>query len=639
MLTITALASNRVPGGISSPALRRSPLVVKSEGSNRVPVAVDHDVQQFVDGDGRLAFRAGGRTHLLDAPDVLACLADGRGDSLRAGCPGLRILSQTLPVAIEVTGAAGSGFIARRVARARGGTARVSPGAKSVIVGRAWYPLDRSSGEVVDGLLGASGIHLEDVFPLGRYLRLLADPLSGSFVVDCSDHEEPGADQSLVAFMAPPPGLKADLYPYQRIGSAFLRSRASLEVGALLADEMGLGKTMQVIALLLAERALGTSLVLAPASLLPNWNKELAKFAPSLDALVHAGPRRHGVVGPLMDHDVVIVTYETLISDEDMFRERVWNVVAADEAQRLRNPDSARSQIARRIPSRMRVAVTGTPVENSLADLWSVADYIIPNVLGDRDDFVEAFPDETAAARHLGNLMRPLSIRRKVAAVAGDLPRITQIQTLIPFDPADEAKHARLVASGAPFGAVSDLSLLCAHATDETADLADFVAKPKAEHAVALLDEILAEGQKALVFACYTKSVDRLAAAVHQRNPQAFVGILDGRLAPLSRQELIDGFAASTASGCLILNPAAGGVGLNITAANHVIHFTPNWNPAVTDQATARAFRLGQQRPVFVHHLAYQDSIEERALARGDWKRDLAAAVDHGLIDPNGGGA
>lgn len=581
--------------------------------------------------DGHLTSVVGNVCVRVPAVAVLSLIAAESTDVVRRSCPDLRLRSSPLPVSARVRGSVADGFVVDLVARKGLVVAAVDSGDDSIVIGRAWHPIDVSTGQMVDELLASTGLEVGVTFRLGGFLRLLADPASDHLVVDESAPADPASDRSTLAFIEPPPGLNATLYPYQRVGAAFLRSRAANDVGALLADEMGLGKTMQVIALLLAERRRGPSLVVMPASLIPNWQRELKLFAPSLSVLPHMGPWRAGVASSLIGWDVVLVSYETLVSDEVLFAGISWNLLAADEAQRIRNPEAGRSRAIRRIPARLRVAVTGSPVENSLVDLWSVADFILPSVLGDHESFLGAFPDEEHAARHLGRLVQPLSIRRMVASVAQDLPDITQSQVPVPLEDGDAHLHDELVASGEPFGAESKLSLLCAHAGEEMT-LGTFRVKPKVDFVLDLLDEVFRAGQKALIFARFTRPLDRLAAVIHELAPGAFVGILDGRLPIPERLRLIDAFDETPVPGCLLLNPEAGGVGLNITAANHVIHFTPNWNPKVTDQATARAYRRGQDLPVFVHHLAYAGSIEERALDRGDWKRDLAAAVDEGLI-------
>ena len=568
---------------------------------------------------------------VVPAQEVLALLEAGAAAPLRSACPGLRLLSSPVGVFARISGSVAEGFLVDLVAKKGRVLTPVAVTDDSVIVGRAWHPLDIDSLRSVSQLLASAGTAPGSRMRLGGLLRLLADPASAYYVVDESSRDDADAGEAILSFMDPPHGLRADLYPYQRIGSAFLRSRSSNDVGALLADEMGLGKTLQVIALLLAECKRGPSLVVMPASLIANWQREIAAFAPSLTVLAHMGSLRAGVVNSLSGYDVTLVSYETLVADEDLLAGIAWNVVAADEAQRIRNSETARSTSIRRLPARMRVAVTGSPVENSLIDLWSVADFILPDVLGDRDSFLDAFPDEEEAARHLGRLVRPLSIRRMVSSVAKDLPSITQSRVPIPLDMIDAVAHEELLASGAAFGAESPLSLLCAHAGDDL-DLSAFRDKPKVEFTLQVLDEVFAADQKALIFARFTRTLDRLAAVIRDLWPTYFIGTLDGRLAVADRQQLIDSFEQATVPGCLLLNPDAGGVGLNITAANHVLHFTPNWNPKVTDQATARAYRRGQDLPVFVYHLAYADSIEERALDRGDWRRDLAAAVDQGLV-------
>lgn len=566
----------------------------------------------------------------LSPADVCKRLSEGKIADLHQAFPGLRFRADSLPARLVVKGTLSEGYSVYAAVRKGRALHRVEVGATSVILGHTWQPISESDMQAVGGFIARARVDVDATLDFAAYLRLLSDAASDLVLVDETSsvaHDQTGDPSSAIQ----PPGLTIDLFPYQKAGLAFLLARSRCDVGALLADEMGLGKTAQAIALILAERDRGTSLVIAPAALLPNWAREIGSFAPSLSVYVHQGAGRTGSPRTMAKADVVMVSYETLSADIYLFRAVRWNVVVADEAQRLRNPDSLRARSARSVPSRARVAVTGTPVENSLMDTWSIAEFILAGFLDDREVFLQAFPDEPRAAVHLGRLLKAVSIRRTVASVAQDLPAIVQIERFIAMEDGDRRDYQRVAASGAPFGATTERLEVCAHATDACAETAHFGERPKVAETMALLDDIFARGERALIFACYLKSLDRLAAVIRSRWPQAFVATVDGRLAPPARQGTIDQFSCTAHAGCLLLNPTAAGVGLNITAANHVIHFTPNWNPAVTDQATARAYRRGQSKKVVVYHMAYADSVDEEALARGDWKRDLAAGLDDGL--------
>ncbi|WP_344135263.1 DEAD/DEAH box helicase [Pedococcus bigeumensis] len=423
--------------------------------------------------------------------------------------------------------------------------------------------------------------------------------------------------------------MTIDLYPYQQTGADFLASMADRGVGVLLADQMGLGKTLQAIALLLDQREDGPALVVGPASLLRNWCREFRLCAPDISVLNHSGPLRTGIAQGLSGYDVVLTSYDTLINDLSFLGTIEWNVVVLDEAQSIRNPDTARAEAVKSLNRRISLALTGTPVENRLLDLWSIAEFVIPPLLGNRAAFEDAFPDELDRAHEVGRIVAPVTLRRLVADVAKDLPDLIQIETAFELAPADRIRYDHVLATAAgPLAATTALRVVCAHADGFSWTGAG--RSPKAEHALRLIAEAFEEAQKALVFASFQTTLDCLFDAVQAEHPGAFLGVIDGRTPADARQSIIDLFSSFEGPGALFMNPQAAGVGLNITAANHVIHFNPEWNPALTSQATARAYRRKQDLPVTVHHLFYESSVEEDALNRADWKRDLADMVDAG---------
>jgi SNF2 family DNA or RNA helicase len=404
---------------------------------------------------------------------------------------------------------------------------------------------------------------------------------------------------------------------------------------------MGLGKTIQVIALMLAEHSAGRSpaLVIAPATLLENWRRELAQFAPSLSIVVHAGPGRAGIVSKLAEFDVVVTSYDIAVRDEPMLSAIRWNILALDEAQNIKNPDAQRTMAVKHFPRRVSLAVTGTPVENTLTDLWSLSDFALPGLLGKRTDFESHFDNTDLDASQLAPLVAPILLRRRVKEVAKDLPERIDIPQPIAMSRrmAEMYEEVRLAAiaeygKAAALVTLQRLRMFCCHPGLAGYDLPDPEDQmPKYQRLTELLEEIFSREEKCLVFTSYTGMTDIFLLDLPVRFKDQYFNFIDGRVPVPGRQTIVDEFTVSPRGGALFLNPKAAGVGLNITAANHVIHYNPEWNPAVEDQASARAYRRKQQRPVTVHQLYFVDSVEEFMIGRLGLKRGLAehAATGH----------
>ena len=433
-----------------------------------------------------------------------------------------------------------------------------------------------------------------------------------------------------------PEGLVATLYPYQETGFDWL-SRVSEEgIGCILGDEMGLGKTLQVIALLVREKHVRKtpSVVIAPATLLENWRRELARFAPGLTLCVHRGQGRTGFPKILRSFDVVITSYETATRDISIFEMIGWNVAVLDEAQAIKTPDAQRTVILKSLPRRMAIAVSGTPVENSLRDLWSLLDFAVPGMLGTLPEFEARYTDSVEDAAELEPLVSPLILRRRVSEVAKDLPERIDIPQPVELSEAGAQEYESIRAAifaeygaAAPLVALGKLRMFCTHpflVNDGSGD--PLPHSTKYARLVELLDEIFARGEKVLIFTSYTEMADIIGGDVSRRYGVPAT-IIDGRTPVTDRQPTVDRFSQVMTAAALVLNPKAAGTGLNITAANHVIHYNLEWNPALEDQATARAFRRGQKRPVTVHRLFHPGTVEDIIVERTDRKRALAAGA------------
>jgi SNF2 family DNA or RNA helicase len=496
--------------------------------------------------------------------------------------------------------------------------------------------------------LTSLGITINDTITIGQLISLRGAKNPPVVIIDETSIISADVAAKAGHEFAGVPGLVATLYPYQREGVAFLELIAAQGVGCVLADEMGLGKTLQIIALLQSETNAGRapSLVVAPATLLENWRREICQFAPQLSCLVHAGASRAGIYQRIVGYDVIITSFDTVIRDEPLLSSIQWNILAIDEAQAIKNPEAQRTQAIKRIPRRVSIAITGTPVENSLSDLWSISDFILPRLLGTVDQFRTEFADDINDASRLGPIVSPILLRRKVADVAQDLP--PKIEILQPITMSRElAELYESVrkqtfddyAQVAAMVATTKLRVLCAHPSlDQSWNTDPSYKMPKYQRLLEILGEIFDSNEKVLVFTSYQAMSDLFMMDIPVHWPDGFFRNIDGRVPVPLRQPTVDSFYAHKGFGALFLNPKAAGTGLNITAANHVIHYNPEWNPALTAQATGRAYRRKQQRPVTIHHLFFANSIEEVMIDRAEFKRELAggAVTGHeGNVDPS----
>jgi superfamily II DNA or RNA helicase len=449
------------------------------------------------------------------------------------------------------------------------------------------------------------------------------------------------------AAVEPPEGLRATLRPYQRRGLSWLAEMCELGLGGCLADDMGLGKTVQVIALHLHRRPLeaGPTLVVCPTSLLGNWERELARFAPDVPVRRYHGGDRH--LEELAAGEVVLVTYGVVRRDRAVLAEVGWGLVVADEVQHAKNPLSRTARELRAIPAAARVALTGTPVENRLTELWSILDWTTPGLLGPLERFrrsvavrVERYRDADATER-LARVVRPFLLRRRKSdpRIAPELPAKTETDRVVPLTPEQATLYeavvretlAKIASSegierrGLVLRLLTALKQICNHPAQYLHEAAPLPGRSGKLAALdELLDVILDEGEAALVFSQYVEMCRLIRAHLADRGvPTLF---LHGRVPARRREELVARFQDGAAP-VFLLSLKAGGVGLNLTRATHVVHYDRWWNPAVEDQATDRAYRIGQDRPVQVHRLVTEGTLEDRIAALLASKRGLAEAV------------
>ena len=445
-----------------------------------------------------------------------------------------------------------------------------------------------------------------------------------------------------------PPTLQAELRPYQKRGLAWMSDLCSLGLGGVLADDMGLGKTIQLLALHAHRQDHehgSATLVVCPTSLLNNWAREATKFLP--ETTVHAlhGPNRS--LDGVGEGDIVLTTYGVVRSDTKTLASRTWDLVVADEAQHIKNPRSRSAKALREIPGGARIALTGTPVENRLSELWAIIDWAVPGLLGPLQRFKReiATPierdNDKRATRELSQLVKPFMLRRRKTdpGIAPELPPKLERDVIVPLTPEQvtlykaTVEHSLIEVGQAEGIARRGLVLKLLTGLKQIANHpAQFLGEPgplaersgKLEALDQLLESTRQAGEATLVFTQYVKMgelvVDHLGDRGHS------IDMLHGGQSVKQRQKLVDRFQAGELD-VLVLSLKAGGTGLNLTAATNVVHYDRWWNPAVEDQATDRAYRIGQKQTVTVHRIITEGTIEDRVAELLRNKRQLADRV------------
>ena len=450
-----------------------------------------------------------------------------------------------------------------------------------------------------------------------------------------------------------PEGLQATLRPYQKLGIGWLRFLAELGLGGVLADDMGLGKTVQTLAHLLDEKSSGRMtnpvLIVCPTSLVANWSREAAKLAPSLRVAIHHGPDRQAHALQTKA-DIVVTTYPLLVRDEALLAGREWSLAVFDEAHVLKNPRARMVQSARRLKSLRRLALTGTPMENHLEELWCLMDLVVPGILGNRTRFNEAWRKpietrgDTVRAAELGRRIAPFLLRRTKWQVASELPAKTEIVQMLELEGVQRDLYEAM-RSAADRRVLSEIERVGIEKSgiivlESLLRLRQVCCDPRllAEGASASPDdsakiswlsqnlpEMLDEGRNVLVFSQFTSMLALVEPLLRE------IGVPYAKLTgdTKDRGAEVDKFQTGVAS-VFLLSLKAGGSGLNLTAADTVILLDPWWNPAAEAQAVDRAHRIGQERPVFVYRLIALGTVEERVAALQERKKDLIKGVMEG---------
>ena len=445
------------------------------------------------------------------------------------------------------------------------------------------------------------------------------------------------------------------LRPYQLRGLAWLEGLSRLGLGGILADDMGLGKTIEVLALLLHRQEKNPSteaptLLICPTSLLGNWGREISKFAPTIPCFIHHGNNRDSLPLTFQPHTIVLTTYGVIRREEEIFINRTWGMVVVDEAQAIKNAGSHQAKAVRRLRAPFKLALTGTPIENRLLELWSIMSFVLPGYLKSESSFKDQFASpiekyrDQDKAMELRKLVGSFILRRLKTdrTIIQDLPekhemkvytQLSKEQALLYKARVSQMDQDILSANGIErrgriLALLTNLKQICNHPTQFLKQTGPYKGRSgKLERLSEMLEEVLETGEKAVIFTQFKEMGDRLQ--IHLKDVLGFEPpFLHGGSSREQRDEMVRSFQEDAdGAKVMILSLKAGGVGLNLTAATHVFHFDRWWNPAVEDQATDRTYRIGQLRNVQVHKFITMGTLEEKIDAMLESKRDLADLV------------
>jgi len=439
------------------------------------------------------------------------------------------------------------------------------------------------------------------------------------------------------------------LYPYQSQGVDWLSFCTESGVGTILADDMGLGKTAQIIALCcdtLEKNSSARILIVVPNPLLDNWVREFAFFAPNVQPYLHYGSSRRGISSAIENNNIIITPYTTMTSDISMLEDMTFDLAVFDEASMLKNPNSGRSIAARQLDVLVSVAMTGTPVENNLMDAWSLCDLVFPGFMGSQEDFKSRYVHKDLSDTLNSDLedleasLRQITMRRMKKDVLEQLPEKLDIHIPVTLTENERKGYERIIEemqctdgnnSSGILPLINKLQQFSAHPAlidNSIPTNANSLSKHSSKFELMMMKVkgIAQADEKVIIFATFQKVIDLVKSAIKEKFG-IDAGIIDGRTPNEERQPLIDQFSSSVGFDVLILHPKTAGMGLNITAASNVIHYCRQWNPALEEQATARAWRNGQRSVVNVFYMYYADTIEEVIDERIRLKQQLSDRV------------
>jgi len=657
----------RIPGGGSATAGHGSALVSSLDAETGLPVLRRRDLEAEAAAAAVLAREFGwpeGAIHtVLEGDEALLALLEqlhdrpelevewpGRGPSTRfLG----RVSGSSLRVQIHT---AAQWFGVEGDLEIDGQTLSIAELLKQIRAGRRYVSLGAGKYAALEASLRARLERMADaVFDAGDGLTVA--PTAGDAIEALAEDSELVVDalwstlrnrlaMGLLATVEVPEAVTATLRGYQREGFAWMARLASVEAGAVLADDMGLGKTVQALSLLVHRAAEGPAFVIAPTSLGDNWVKEAARFTPGLRMRLHRGPGRHEALAsdPLVAGDVLVASYDIVALDSEALNALEFATLILDEAQAVKNPDAQRSRAVRGLRARARFALTGTPLENRLSELWSLFSIVHPGLLGHWEHFRARFAvpvereGDGGQLAALSSLVRPFILRRTKEVVTPELPPRIEIirevelsdreralydaeraDALVRLANADETQRFQVLASLTRLRQLAcDASLVVPEQQGPSAKLLALLE---------LVEELEASGRKVLVFSQFVRLLERTATLLSERGTSFLM--LDGSTPAAERARLVDRFQGGEAT-VFLLSLKAGGTGLNLTAADHVVHLDPWWNPAVEDQASDRAHRIGQDKSVSIVKLIAKDTLEQAVLSLHEKKRALGRGVLEG---------
>ena len=481
------------------------------------------------------------------------------------------------------------------------------------------------------------------------HASLLGTALSGEIEVKHDKKIEQLGNKikkSMAQQPAIPKTLKADLRDYQIDGFLWMTRMTGWGAGVCLADDMGLGKTVQTIAFFLHTADDGPALVAAPASVVPNWRHELERFAPSLNVVVlNTAADRHVAISEATKGDVIVTTYGLFVTESNDLLQKEWNTVCLDEAHVVKNRETKTSASVMKLQAKNRIVLTGTPVQNHLGELWNLYQFINPGLLGSYEQFQQKYivpieqQDNKERSKQLKRIVQPFILRRTKQEVIEELPDKTEIT--MPIELSDDElsvyevirRRAKKLLEDEQGGAVSVNTLAEITRLRQAACAPQLAEKgwqgdcSKINALTSLLEEIVGGGNAVLVFSQFTSFLALVRDALDKAKTDYIY--LDGTVPMKKREQLVQSFQRGEHP-VFLISLKAGGLGLNLTGANYVIHLDPWWNPAIEQQATDRAYRIGQRQNVTVYHLISQHTIEEKILRLHDTKRNLADAMLQG---------
>ena len=431
--------------------------------------------------------------------------------------------------------------------------------------------------------------------------------------------------------------FEGELRDYQTYGVKWLSFLNQYQFGGILADDMGLGKTVQTIAFTTSIEQTAPYLVIGPTNVIYNWEKEIAKFTKRKKTVIYGGTNREKLLPKIAKSNYVITSFGILKNDIDLLKNIPFEAIFIDEAQNIKNPSTQISKAVKQLNAKFRIAMTGTPIENYIQDLWNIFDFVMPDYLGKFSQFENDLKD--GRKEQLKTKIKPFILRREKKEVLDSLPEKTEIIIKCDMTPAQEklyktvldaAKKGVNTAKGKKerlnvFTALLKLRQVCIHPQLLKEVGATDIESSKFELAKEKILELIDEGHKIVMFSQFTKMLDIMNAWTDKQN--IYTERIDGSVSAKARMEAVDKFQEAESAGMFLISLKAGGVGLNLTAADYVIHLDPWWNPAIESQATDRVHRMGQQNKVFVYKLITTGTIEEKIQDLQESKKQLLSEI------------